>query len=79
VSGLTAPEIGDLAGTNGIFLHELATQSASLEEAYMEMTRESVEFHGEALPTPAPTPPPASPAEPVAAVPTPTSSLREHS
>ena len=36
VSELCAPEIGDLAGTNGIFLHELATQSASLEEAFME-------------------------------------------
>ncbi|HEY1445675.1 MAG TPA: ABC transporter ATP-binding protein [Acidimicrobiales bacterium] len=49
VSGLPAPEIGDLAGTNGIFLHELATQSASLEEAFMELTRESVEFHAEAF------------------------------
>jgi ABC-2 type transport system ATP-binding protein len=56
VSALTAPEIGDLAGSNGIFLHELATQSASLEEAYMELTRESVEFHGEPLPTAAPVP-----------------------
>jgi ABC-2 type transport system ATP-binding protein len=49
VSGLPAPEIGDLAGSNGIFLHELATQSASLEEAFMELTRESVEFHAEAF------------------------------
>lgn len=50
VSGLSAAQIGDLAGTNSIFLHELATQSASLEEAFMELTRESVEFHAEALP-----------------------------
>jgi ABC-2 type transport system ATP-binding protein len=57
VSALSAEQIGDLAGTNGIFLHELATQSASLEEAFMELTRESVEFHGEPLPT-ADTPPP---------------------
>jgi ABC-2 type transport system ATP-binding protein len=49
VSGLTAPQIGDLAGANGIYLHELATQSASLEEAFMELTRESVEFHAEAF------------------------------
>jgi ABC-2 type transport system ATP-binding protein len=49
VSGLPAPEIGDVAGNNGIFLHELATQSASLEEAFMELTRESVEFHAEAF------------------------------
>ena len=52
VSALSAPDIGDVAGTNGIFLHELSTQSASLEEAFMELTRESVEFHGEALLTP---------------------------
>ena len=56
VSALSAPEVGDLAGANGIFLHELATQSASLEEAFMELTRESVEFHAEALPTNVPMP-----------------------
>src|SRR6185437_5709035 len=50
VSALSAPQIGDLAGTSGIFLHELATQSASLEEAFMELTRESVEFHAESFP-----------------------------
>jgi ABC-2 type transport system ATP-binding protein len=50
VSALSASEIGDLAGTNGIFLHELATQSASLEEAFMELTRDSVEFHAESPP-----------------------------
>jgi ABC-2 type transport system ATP-binding protein len=50
ISELSAAEIGDLAGSNDIFLHELATQSASLEEAFMELTRESVEFHGEPLP-----------------------------
>jgi ABC-2 type transport system ATP-binding protein len=61
VSALSAPQIGDLAGTNGIFLHELATQSASLEEAFMELTRESVEFHGEPLPTADAAPPPPDP------------------
>ena len=49
VSGLSARDIGELAGTHGIFLHELAPQSASLEQAFMELTRESVEFHGEPL------------------------------
>ncbi|HWF15064.1 MAG TPA: ABC transporter ATP-binding protein [Acidimicrobiales bacterium] len=69
ISGLSAPQIGDLAGTNGIFLHELATQSASLEEAFMELTRESVEFHGEPLPTSdsQPSPPDKSPSTPAAA------------
>jgi ABC-2 type transport system ATP-binding protein len=50
VSALSAPQIGDLAGASGIFLHELATQTASLEEAFMELTRESVEFHAESFP-----------------------------
>jgi ABC-2 type transport system ATP-binding protein len=56
VSALSAPDIGDLAGTNGIFLHELATQSASLEEAFMELTRDSVEFHAESFPLHEPVP-----------------------
>ncbi len=72
VSVLSAPEIGDLAGTNGIFLHELATQSASLEEAYMELTRESVEFHGE--PLGAADPEPVAPSGAAVAVPASTSS-----
>jgi ABC-2 type transport system ATP-binding protein len=46
VTGLTPAAIGEAAGAAGIFLHELAPQSASLEEAFMELTRESVEFRG---------------------------------
>ena len=49
VSAMGAPDIGDLAAANGITLHELAPQTASLEEAFMEITRDSVEFHGEPL------------------------------
>ena len=81
VSALSAPEIGDLAGSNGIFLHELATQSASLEEAYMELTRESVEFHGEPLSatSSAPTSPGASPNDNVAPLAASASSSREQS
>jgi len=37
-------QIGDLAFENGIRLHELATAQASLEEAFMELTADSVEF-----------------------------------
>jgi len=44
-SGLTGAEIGDIAFDNGIRVHELASVQASLEEAFMELTRESVEFH----------------------------------
>jgi ABC-2 type transport system ATP-binding protein len=46
VSGLTAAQIGDIAAANGIAIHELTPQRASLEEAFMEMTNGSIEFHG---------------------------------
>src|SRR3989440_1249824 len=44
VHGLTAVQIGDVAAANGIALHELTPQQASLEEAFMELTREEIEF-----------------------------------
>ena len=44
VSGLTAAQIGDLAAEYGLRLHELSPQQASLEEAFMELTREDLEF-----------------------------------
>jgi ABC-2 type transport system ATP-binding protein len=44
VTGLDASAIGDLAGAHGIVLHELSPQEASLEEAYMELTHDSVEY-----------------------------------
>ncbi len=50
VAGLSAPDIGDLAARHAIALHELAPQSASLEEAFMELTRDSVEFRAEVTP-----------------------------
>jgi ABC-2 type transport system ATP-binding protein len=42
--GLPVDQIGDLAFENGIRLHELAAAQASLEEAFMELTADSVEF-----------------------------------
>src|SRR5262252_489275 len=42
--GLPADRIGDLAFENAIRLHELAPAQASLEEAFMELTADSVEF-----------------------------------
>jgi len=45
VTGLTAPFIGDAAARAGIPLHELTPVSASLEEAYMELTQDDVEYH----------------------------------
>lgn len=44
VAGLTAEQIGELAAKNGIVLHELTQIQASLEEAFMEMTRDDIEF-----------------------------------
>ncbi|MDX6206551.1 MAG: type transport system ATP-binding protein [Frankiales bacterium] len=44
VSGLTTDQIGMTAGRAGITLLELAAQQASLEEAFMDMTHDSVEF-----------------------------------
>jgi ABC-2 type transport system ATP-binding protein len=46
VRGMSAAQVGELAGTAGIHLHELSSQMASLEEAFMEITRDSVEYHG---------------------------------
>jgi ABC-2 type transport system ATP-binding protein len=42
-------QIGDLAWKEGIPLHELAPQSASLEEAFIESTEADTEFRGERL------------------------------
>jgi ABC-2 type transport system ATP-binding protein len=44
ISGLTAAQIGDAAAAHGIALHELTPMQASLEDAFMELTREDVEF-----------------------------------
>jgi ABC-2 type transport system ATP-binding protein len=44
VAGLTAEQIGDLAAERGIRLHELTPVQASLEEAFMELTRDDVEY-----------------------------------
>jgi ABC-2 type transport system ATP-binding protein len=44
VIGLTAPQIGDVAAERGLRLHELTPQQASLEEAFMQLTREDQEY-----------------------------------
>jgi ABC-2 type transport system ATP-binding protein len=44
VRGLTARQIGEAAARNQIVLYELTPQQASLEEAFMNLTREDVEF-----------------------------------
>jgi ABC-2 type transport system ATP-binding protein len=44
VTGATTAEIGDLALANGIAIHELTPAPASLEEAFMSMTADSLDF-----------------------------------
>lgn len=52
VHGLTADQIGDVAWEHRIRIHELATQHASLEEAFMELTHDAVEFEAQATKEP---------------------------
>ena len=44
VSGLRTDEIGDVAYTAGIRLHELALREASLEQAYLELSRDNQDY-----------------------------------
>jgi ABC-2 type transport system ATP-binding protein len=44
VGGLTAEQIADLAVERRLALHELAPERASLEQAYMQLTRDAVEY-----------------------------------
>ncbi len=50
VQGLAAAGIGELLGRHGILLHELTLVSSSLEDAFMTLTADSVEYsaHGPA-------------------------------
>ncbi|QNP70161.1 ABC transporter ATP-binding protein [Streptomyces roseirectus] len=45
VDGSKAEQIGELAAQHQLVLHELSPQQASLEEAFMQLTAESVEYH----------------------------------
>nr|WP_062342663.1 ATP-binding cassette domain-containing protein [Herbidospora sakaeratensis] len=46
VYGVTPADVGDLAYRNGIRVHELSPVHPSLEEAFMRLTADSVEYHG---------------------------------
>jgi ABC-2 type transport system ATP-binding protein len=48
VADTTCESIGDLAAQHGLTIHELYEDRASLEEAFMELTRDSVEYHADA-------------------------------
>jgi ABC-2 type transport system ATP-binding protein len=46
VRGMDREAIGDLAASLPVTLHELAAETASLEEAFMELTEQSIEYQG---------------------------------
>jgi ABC-2 type transport system ATP-binding protein len=48
-TGLTAVEIGELAADRILILHELSPLRGSLEDAFMEMTHDAVEFRTHAV------------------------------
>ena len=45
VHGASAPEIGEAAAAAGVVLHELTPVKGSLEEAFMSLTQDTVEYH----------------------------------
>jgi ABC-2 type transport system ATP-binding protein len=49
VTGLPATDIGDLASGLGVRLHHLAEVEQSLEHAYLSLTEDTVDYHGQAL------------------------------
>jgi len=49
VHGSTAPQIGEVAASAGIPLHELTPVRGSLEDAYLQLTADDVEYHSAAV------------------------------
>jgi len=52
VTGLAAEQIGDIAWHARIPVHELVALSSSLEDAYMTLTADEVEYRSAVVPTP---------------------------
>jgi ABC-2 type transport system ATP-binding protein len=48
ISGLAAEKIVTLLGESGVSFSEVSAHRATLEEAYMELTRDAVEFRAAA-------------------------------
>jgi len=46
VRGTDAPAVGAIAARHGIELHELVARDATLEQAFMEQTRETLDYQG---------------------------------
>ncbi len=47
VTGMDSAQIGDAAFRSGVALHELVPVSASLEQAYLQLTQDDVEYRAE--------------------------------
>ncbi|MFD9889532.1 ABC transporter ATP-binding protein [Amycolatopsis sp. NPDC059027] len=45
VSGMDSDKIGEIAAANQLVLHELSPQTGSLEQAFMQITGDAVEYH----------------------------------
>jgi ABC-2 type transport system ATP-binding protein len=54
VAGVDSQAVGELAAETGAVLHELTPQQASLEEAFLQVTQQAVEYRSGALPDVAP-------------------------
>ena len=46
VTGADAARVGDVALAAGVAIHELSPVQASLEQVFMELTSELVDYHG---------------------------------
>jgi ABC-2 type transport system ATP-binding protein len=44
IDGLSAEQVGDAAAKHGFVLHELVPEKVSLEEAFMDLTHDEIEF-----------------------------------
>ncbi|MFM1725982.1 MULTISPECIES: ABC transporter ATP-binding protein [Rhodococcus] len=53
VAGARTDDVGALAGANGIVLHELASKQGSLEDAFMKLTGDDVQYHAQIAGQPA--------------------------
>jgi ABC-2 type transport system ATP-binding protein len=49
IEGLTPAQVGDLAARDGLRVHELTPITASLEDAFMELTQDDVEYRPSAM------------------------------
>jgi ABC-2 type transport system ATP-binding protein len=47
VSGMDIADIGELAAANGAVLHELSPRHGSLEDAFIQLTGHSVDYHAD--------------------------------